>query len=146
VKVHHITALGVDLIVLPPDLDRVQLSDGLLFGTPAVGDIVDGDIECPNLLYHQGLYGCGRCWGSGTVSVPHVVRDVRRILAWDNTEDANGQDAQGYLRVGESHVWFHWPTRIPTDGWLVESVDRAVLPDAEPGGVALLVEPFRETP
>jgi hypothetical protein len=122
VKVHHITALGVDLIVLPPDLDRVQLSDGLLFGTPAVGDIVDGDIECPNLLYHQGLYGCGRCWGSGTVSVPHEVREVLTI--------------QRSPLAGEPFVQL-------ANGTVISS---HLPPDAKPGGVCLLVKPFRETP
>jgi hypothetical protein len=160
VKVHH-TPTGEGLIVLPPPL--VAAGDQLFWRSgnpdnngldpvPAVGGVVDGDVEgpCPAACdedceatchqHHLPTWKRTPC-DHGTVSVPHVVRDVRRILAWDNDpQDIRGRDASGYLRIGESRVWFYWSTTIPSKRWLVESVDRADLPGAEPGGVALVVE------
>jgi hypothetical protein len=140
VKVHR-TPIG-DLIVLPPDLDRVQLSDGLLFGTPAVGDVVDGDVECPTChgidLDPMLCGGCGRyershgiVINSGIVSVPHVVRAVVPLVA--NFEGATMPNA--VLLVTETGV--EWWGRGDNEAHHLADL---VLPDAEPGGVAVIVE------
>jgi hypothetical protein len=102
VKVHH-TPIG-DVIVLPPQRCegtkhcRCACHEPVLNGlaphavrggkcpgwVPAVGDVVDGDTECPTC---HGMYwpsidpttsveDCPTCGSSGTVSVPHVVRHV----------------------------------------------------------------------
>jgi hypothetical protein len=151
VKVHHITALGVDLIVLPPDAFLCDICkspagtpnehnwcDGCT--VPAVGDVVDGDVECLS-CGGAGWWWCDidsdnyirqRCGcGSGTVSVPHVVREVLPIVS---------EDEWMSLPVTDSTPCFIACTTgsvIHDDGLVTTYID---LPDAEPGGVALIVE------
>jgi hypothetical protein len=134
VKVHH-TPIG-DLIVLPPHHDYVAA--GHLF---AVGEVVDGDVECPTCegkgtFDHPLVRGadvaalCDDC-RSGTVTVPHVVRTVVPIVA--NFEGATMPNA--VLLVTETGV--EWWGRGDNEAHHLADL---VLPDAEPGGVALLVE------
>jgi hypothetical protein len=154
VKVHHITALGVDLIVLPPDAFLCDICkspagtpnehnwcDGCT--VPAVGDVVDGDIECPTCDdglvagydYDSGVptgVCCEDCDGDGTVSVPHEVVAVVPLVA--NFEGATMPNA--VLLVTETGVEW-WGCGDNEAHHLAD----LVLPDAEPGGVCLLVEP-----
>jgi hypothetical protein len=142
VKVHH-TPIG-DIIVLPPPL--VAAGDQLFWRSgnpdnngldpvPAVGGVVDGDIECPNLPQldgHPDDHQCTECWGSGTVTVPHVVRKVAAI-----TDDEARLSEPTIVIWPGGHVEYFEIDHHPRLGhWTVLSN----LPDAEPGGVALIVE------
>jgi hypothetical protein len=124
------------------------LGDGLNDSPLSVGDVVDGDIEqmawgcedCEDFVsawpMHVGQPDmdaeCDSCGGvlvrrSGTVSVPHVVTQVRPLLA----KDILGPAPESYIYV-------------LADGraWLCEGDVETplILPDAEPGGVCLIVE------
>jgi hypothetical protein len=160
VKVHH-TPIG-DLIVLPPcpkciswthyqDGDdggwymhaaTCPLGDGLNDNPLNVGDVVDGDIECPTCDdglvagydYDSGVptgVCCEDCDGDGTVSVPHEVVAVVPLVA--NFEGATMPNA--VLLVTETGVEW-WGCGDNEAHHLAD----LVLPDAEPGGVALIVE------
>jgi hypothetical protein len=146
VKVHHITALGVDLIVLPvPCGNRCNGGSGDCPSVPAVGGVVDGDIECPrckgtglsavrmklDALGHFVQADCRRCGASGTVSVPHEVVAVVPLVA--NFEGATMPNA--VLLVTETGV--EWWGRGDNEAHHLADL---VLPDAEPGGVAVIVE------
>jgi hypothetical protein len=138
VKVHH-TPIG-DLIVLPPPLlidNRIGPNFGKPKGVPAVGGVVDGDVECPTChgqsradrLFLAGRSSC--CDNQGTVSVPHEVVAVVPLVA--NFESATMPNA--VLLVTETGV--EWWGRGDNEAHHLADL---VLPDAEPGGVALLVE------
>jgi hypothetical protein len=145
VKVHHITALGVDLIVIPslrPIDNRIGPNFGKPLPPPAVGCVVDGDIECPTChgidLDPMLCGGCGRYERShgivinaGTVSVPHVVVAVVPLVA--NFEGATMPNA--VLLVTETGV--EWWGRGDNEAHHLADL---FLPDAEPGGFALIVE------
>lgn len=101
-------------------------------------DEVPGDEECP----HTGATGhlrwplyCGVCNDSGTISVPYVVRDVLPIATFGMFSKGFGpyisvdtsMDGKRVVDLWDGERWHH-------------DVD---LPDAQPGGVALLVERAR---
>lgn len=120
--------------------------------TFCVDDTVYVDEECPTCggwgLVSYGDATCPRCGtervdglvfaGSGYVAVPYTVTQVLRVLGPDDLQDVRGTDAGGYLRVTTSGVWWH--RRVNEGGlrrWEASPID---LPDAQPGGVCLVVE------